>query len=504
MTEQPVVLGGRYRLVEPIGSGGMAVVWRAHDQVLHRTVAVKMLSPHLAAEPHHLQLLRTEALAVAGLAHPRITSVYDYGQQLLDGHEQPYLVMELVDGVTLRQTLRDTPSGLSWQDVASITGQVAAALAAAHARGIVHRDVTPANIMLTAAGVKVLDFGICVLTGFDDGASDELVGTVDYVAPERVTGRSAVTAASDVYSLGMVMYRCLSGRLPWERTTPTRRLRQHVFTPPQELPPVPGMPQEVVELCLSCLAKDPADRPSAARIATALGRWSVPESRAAGAAPAEESTRLLAVPAELTRRDRQPVPGLRTRLAASVRTMPAERRVGLSAGAVAVAVLTGALVVNGGPVAEAGAAQVPVPPDGCQVSLQVHATGTGYTATLAVNSFRDRPRPWRLTFTVGDGWRVGGQRPATVQQDGPQAVVTGPADLVAGKPVTVGLVGSAKTPNAAPARFVLDGTACQSNVNVFSAAPSPAAATEPVKRDPVGPAEPHGKPKPKPKPKKKP
>lgn len=503
MTAQPVVLGRRYRLVERIGSGGMAVVWRAHDQVLHRPVAVKMLSPQLAAEPDNLPLLRAEALAVAGLAHPRITSVYDYGQQRLDGHEQPYLVMELVDGVTLREALQDSASGLGWQAAVSITAQVAAALAAAHERGIVHRDVTPANIMLTAAGVKVLDFGICVLSGFDDGQDDELLGTVDYIAPERVTG-GTVVPASDVYSLGMVMYRCLSGRLPWERTTPTQRLRQHVFSPPDVLPPVPGMPAAVMELCLSCLAKNPADRPTAAEIAAELDRWSVPEPGAARPAAADERTRLLAMPTRLTRRERHPITAAAGRLAAAVRSLPPRRRAGLSAGAVAVVALAGALALNAGRADVAGASAGSTPPDACHVGLRINATGTGYTAALAVSSVRDRPQPWRLTFTVDDDWRVSGGRAETVRQDGRQAVVTGRVDLTAGSPVAIGLAGTGSASAAAPANFMLDGTACRSDVNVFSSVPSPVTkvGTAPGTPHPAGAPEPRGprtKPK-KPKP----
>ncbi|GAA1406263.1 hypothetical protein GCM10009662_37990 [Catellatospora coxensis] len=497
-----MVLGERYRLVERIGAGGMAVVWRAYDQVLHRTVAVKMLSPRLVAQPDNLRLLRAEALAVAGLSHPRITSVYDYGQQRLDGHEQPYLVMELVDGVTLRQALRDASSGLGWQPAVSVTAQVAAALAAAHERGIVHRDVTPANIMLTTAGVKVLDFGICVLAGFDDGADDELVGTVDYIAPERVTGRTAVTPASDVYSLGMVMYRCLSGHLPWEPTTPTRRLHQHVFSPPDVLPPVPDMPAAIRELCLSCLAKNPADRPTAAELVAGLEEWNVPGPRLAQEADGETHTRLLALPAELTRRDPNPVTGVAGRVAAAVRTMPRRRRAGLSAGALAVTGLVGVLVLNAGPDV-ADATQTPPPPQACHVSLQIHTAGTGYTASLAVGTTGRRPQRWQLTFTVPDGWRVGGVRPEEVRQDGLRAVVTGRTDLVAGSPAAVALAGTATASSGLPDRFVLDGTTCQSNVDVISSAPPPAVVqSTPEAHRPAAEPEPHGgKPKPSKKPK---
>ncbi|GAA1661645.1 serine/threonine-protein kinase [Catellatospora bangladeshensis] len=293
MKDQPPVLGRRYRLLERIGAGGMAVVWRAYDEVLHRPVAVKMLSPAVGARPDSLRLLRTEALAAASLQHPHITQIYDYGEHVA-GQPQPYLVMELVEGVTLLQTLRAQPAGLGWPRTARITAETAAALAAAHARGVVHRDVTPANVMLTARGVKVLDFGICTLAGTAD-ADDELVGTIDYIAPERVAGTSAVTPACDVYALGIVLYRCLTGQLPWRETTPTQRLRDHVLEPPRDLPPLPGLPGSVRELYLACLAKKPEDRPTAAEIAAELGeRVSLPPvpapDRTAG-----DLTRLLAL-----------------------------------------------------------------------------------------------------------------------------------------------------------------------------------------------------------------
>ncbi|BCJ76245.1 protein kinase [Catellatospora sp. IY07-71] len=287
------MLGDRYRLLERIGAGGMAVVWRAYDEILHRPVAVKMLSPAVGARPDGLRLLRTEALAAANLQHPHITQVYDYGEHVA-GQARPYLVMELVDGVTLLQTLHAHPAGLGWPRTARITAETAAALAAAHARGVVHRDVTPANVMLTARGVKVLDFGICTLAGTAD-ADDELVGTIDYIAPERVAGTSAVTPACDVYALGIVFYRCLTGQLPWRETTPTQRLRDHVLEPPRDLPPLPGLPGSVRELYLACLAKKPEDRPTAAEIAAELGEGvSLPPVPAADRVTGD-LTRLLAI-----------------------------------------------------------------------------------------------------------------------------------------------------------------------------------------------------------------
>lgn len=485
-----MVLGRRYRLVEPIGTGGMAVVWRAYDQVLHRTVAVKMLAPQPAHQQDGLRLLRAEALAVASLAHPHITSVHDYGQQRIDGREQPYLVMELVEGVTLRQLLHDAPGGLDGTTAASIVAQTAAALAAAHARGIVHRDVTPSNIMLTADGVKVLDFGICVLAGFDDGQDDELVGTVDYIAPERITGRSPVTAACDVYALGVILYRCLSGRLPWHAGPPAQRLREHVFTAPDPLPPVAGLPPAVLDLCLRCLAKDPADRPSAAEIAVRLGRSHL----APGMAPAAddgERTRLLAMPTEITRPAAERHGGVSSRLATSIRTMPPRRRAGLSAGAVTIAGLLGVVLLNTG-ADHAGATEVPA--EACSVTYEIRAAGAAQDAALSVRTSHDRPAPWRLAFTSGDQPLLTGDPVSLHQADG-QVVITGAAGLRAGEPFTVRLTGPADA-SGAPARFQLDDTVCQSSVSVFSAVPSPVVVVEPA---PAARTDHAGKPAPPPK-----
>jgi serine/threonine-protein kinase len=146
------ILGGRYRLVERLGKGGMSVVWRAYDEVLGRAVAVKVLAPSFAADAVSRERIRAEAQAAAVLSHPNITSVYDYGEQVQpDGTRVPYVVMELVHGPTLSRRLASGP--LPWRTALRISAQVAAALAAAHARGLVHRDVKPANVMLTVNGV---------------------------------------------------------------------------------------------------------------------------------------------------------------------------------------------------------------------------------------------------------------------------------------------------------------------------------------------------------------
>ncbi|BCJ52466.1 hypothetical protein Asp14428_39410 [Actinoplanes sp. NBRC 14428] len=263
-------VGGRYRLIERLGTGGMSVVWRGHDEVLGRPVAVKVLSPQLAADSAFRRRLRQEALAAARLCHPHITGVFDFGESPMGERVSvPYVVMELNDGEPVSDRLR-REGPFPWRGAVTVVAEVASALATAHARGIVHRDVTPANVMLTGAGAKVVDFGISALTGQRDAAPDgSLLGTPAYLAPERLNG-GPVAPAADVYALGLLLYRLLTGRLPWPAATTTEALRAHLYSEPSPVPELPGMPAEVAELCLRCLAKQPEHRPDAAEVATRL------------------------------------------------------------------------------------------------------------------------------------------------------------------------------------------------------------------------------------------
>jgi serine/threonine-protein kinase len=263
------VLGGRYRLVERLGTGGMAVVWRAYDEVLGRQVAVKVLAAKLTADRDSRDMIRAEAQAAARLSHPNITGVYDYGESTGDGVTVPYVVMELIAGLTLAQRLARGP--LPWRAALRVGAEVAAALAAAHARGLVHRDVKPANVMLTGAGAKVVDFGIAAVAGesAEPRPDGTVLGTPAYLAPERLAG-GPVRPATDVYALGLLLYRALTGALPWEAETTTQMITAHVYAEPAPLPAVEGLPDGVADLCLRCLAKKPADRPASADVARAL------------------------------------------------------------------------------------------------------------------------------------------------------------------------------------------------------------------------------------------
>src|SRR3954447_11368785 len=264
------LLAARYRLVERLGAGGVSVVWRGVDEVLGRQVAVKVLPPSTSADPSFRRRLRAEAQAAARLSHPHITNVYDYGEATtVDGEPVPYVVMELVDGESLAAVLARVRR-LPWPAAVRICAEVSAALAAAHSRGIVHRDVTPANVMLTSSGAKVVDFGISALIGENDIDPDgSLLGTPAYLAPERLEG-GQVSPATDVYAVGLLIYRTLSGRLRWEVGTPTALLRAHQYPEPDPLPPVDGLPPAVAALVGRCLEKNPSDRPSSAELVHVL------------------------------------------------------------------------------------------------------------------------------------------------------------------------------------------------------------------------------------------
>ncbi|MFC4065709.1 serine/threonine-protein kinase [Actinoplanes subglobosus] len=263
-------LAGRYRLIEKLGTGGMSVVWRGYDEILGRDIAVKVLSPRLADDRAFRDRLRQEALAAARLCHPHITGIHDFGEAPISEHlTVPYVVMELNDGESVGARIGRQGS-LDWREAVMISAEVASALATAHARGLVHRDVTPANVMLTGAGAKIVDFGISAVIGQRDAAADgSLLGTPAYLAPERLGG-AAVLPATDVYALGLLLYRALTGRMPWPAGNTAEALRAHLYADPDPIPELAGMPAGVAELCLRCLAKNPADRPAAAEVARAL------------------------------------------------------------------------------------------------------------------------------------------------------------------------------------------------------------------------------------------
>jgi serine/threonine protein kinase len=253
-------LGGRYRLRAFLAAGGMGAVWAAEDAMLGRPVAVKLLGEWLAGDPVAAERLRREARAAARLVHPNVARVLDLGEQ--DG--RPYLVMELLEGESLTAMIRRS-GPLAPAEAARIAGAVADALHAAHQAGVVHRDVKPGNLFLTADGdVKVLDFGIAAAAWEASLTGGELIGTAAYLAPERALGREA-TPAADVYALGVVLYEMLSGRPPFSGEAGLALASAHIHARPVPLrQAAPWVPAPLAVACERALAKDPAERPASA------------------------------------------------------------------------------------------------------------------------------------------------------------------------------------------------------------------------------------------------
>ncbi len=260
-------LGGRYRLEVPIARGGMAEVWEAHDEILSRPVAVKVLQPHLATDEVFLERFRREAVTAARLAHPGVVSTFDTG---ID-NGTAYIVMELVKGRTLRQLLSEQSRLEPWQAVA-VARQIADALVHAHQAGLVHRDIKPANVLLIedemgGMRVKVTDFGIAKASagvGTDLTRTGTVLGTPKYVSPEQIKGEDP-DARADLYSLGVVFYEMLVGKPPFVGDTDLATAMAHLNNRvPKVSASVRGVPPELDRLVSDLLAKDPKRRvPSA-------------------------------------------------------------------------------------------------------------------------------------------------------------------------------------------------------------------------------------------------
>ncbi|ALU39272.1 protein kinase [Kocuria flava] len=259
------VLGGRYALTDRIAIGGMGEVWRAKDRVLGRVVAVKILKEEYNGDPNFLQRFRAEARHTALLNHPGVANVFDYGEE----EGSAFLVMELVPGEPLSNIIERRRT-LEADTVLNYIGQTARALAAAHAQGLVHRDVKPGNLIITPDNrVKVTDFGIARLADqVPLTATGQVMGTAQYLAPEQATGQTA-TGSSDIYSLGIIGYECLAGRRPFTGESQIAIALAQVNDPPPPL--AEDVPEPVRALIMSMLAKEPRDRPATAgALATAV------------------------------------------------------------------------------------------------------------------------------------------------------------------------------------------------------------------------------------------
>ncbi len=284
MAEIGSILGGRYRLIELLGQGGMATIFRALDTQLGRDVAVKLLRPEYLRDPDFGSRFRQEAQNAASLSHPNVVTVYDYGED----PSGPYIVMEFVDGEDLATILRRNGS-LPPAQAARIAAAVARALEAAHARGIVHRDVKPGNVLIGRDGrVKVVDFGIArAIAEAQMTLPGTTLGSVHYFSPEQARGEPT-TAASDIYALGIVLFEMLTGSRPWEGDSAASVALARLSGPtPDPALLRPSLPTDVAAITRKALALAPADRfASAGAMADALERTIPPATGAAAGAAA--------------------------------------------------------------------------------------------------------------------------------------------------------------------------------------------------------------------------
>lgn len=286
MKLQPeLVVDGRYRLIERIGSGGMADVWRAHDTQLNRDVALKLLHENFARDKEFVERFRREASAAAGLQHQNVVSVYDRGTF----EDSYYISMELVEGSSLRDLINQ---GLEVEEAIEVTRQVLSAASFAHEHGIVHRDLKPLNVLIDRSGrIRVTDFGIARAGGSEITRTGSVMGTAQYLSPEQAQGME-VTAAADIYSIGVILFEMLCGRVPFDGDNAVAIAMKQVG----EEPPVPSSINPAVTpaldaVVLTALAKDPAQRyATAADMSAALDAAEAnPDLAAKPPPPPEES-----------------------------------------------------------------------------------------------------------------------------------------------------------------------------------------------------------------------
>lgn len=252
------LLAGRYELIEKIGEGGMAIVYKAKCRLLNRYVAIKILRPEFTKDEQFVENFRRESQAAAGLSHPNIVSVYDVGQE---GNIH-FIVMELVEGKTLSKLIEEK-GRLDYKEAINITRQVASALSLAHKNQIVHRDIKPHNILITNTGVaKLADFGIAKAVSASTiiGGNNKVMGSVHYFSPEQARG-AYVDERSDIYSLGIVLYEMLTGKVPFDGDNPISIALMHINDP---MPPVsaevPGIPPQLEKIIMKATDKYQTNR----------------------------------------------------------------------------------------------------------------------------------------------------------------------------------------------------------------------------------------------------
>jgi serine/threonine-protein kinase len=261
------LLNNRYRLLAALAAGGMATVYKGQDTLLNRLVAIKMLRDRYASDPQFVQRFRDEAQASANLNHPNIVTLFDVGRDVINGQERHYLVMELVEGQDLKQNLRQRAlngDAMPVEEAVNIGRQICEGVAYAHRRGLVHCDLKPQNVLLMPEGrVKVTDFGIAraYTAALNTGERNDVVwGTPQYYAPEQAMGQPP-TPASDVYSIGVMLYEMLAGRLPFESKDAQQLAQMHMTAQPQPLHTLnPNVTLQLESIVNRAMAKDPAQR----------------------------------------------------------------------------------------------------------------------------------------------------------------------------------------------------------------------------------------------------
>ncbi|WP_255607795.1 serine/threonine-protein kinase [Micromonospora sp. PLK6-60] len=434
------LLAGRYRLMEQVGQGGSAVVWRAVDELLGRIVAVKLLAGRGVEDRAWRDAVRAEARAAARLNHPNVAAVYDYGEARTAGLRRlPFLVLEYVDGENLAERLRRT-GPLHWREAVRICGDLAIGIAAVHDAGLVHRDVKPGNVLLAPAGPKLVDLGVARAVGAATvNGRGEILGTPAYMAPEQLRGEPAVPA-SDIYAFGLLLAQCLTGRVP--RDGDGDELAGSLAAA--------GLPDWVGELLRRCLAAEPDVRPTARTVARRLARtapagpWRLRPSAAAVAPPTAPA--MLTVPAAR----RRPV-----RRAVLVGGVPA-----VLAGAVLAAQLPGFTSTRD---AAEGATQASEPAArGCTVAYAAQRAVDGtFAAEITVEATGAQPAGQRvLSFRFPPGQRLGA--PQDRWQSGQQVRIPLPAGATA--EVRVPLRGTyTGGAGAAAEGFALAGVPCRNS-----------------------------------------